>query len=107
MSELTYPERMLETLRRGAPIYGIVRHVSPSGMSKVVDMIIIVHDFPYSLAGLAINGSAYRYKIPYTYDSHRAGFQVEAAGMDTITKLTHDIGRVVHGDCYYFRSFRL
>ena len=78
-------------------IYCILRHVSQSGMQRVIDLVVIDGDEPRYLRSIA-DDPRWTYKVHPKYD----GFRVNGVGMDMGFSLVYDLGRIFHDDGYYF-----
>ncbi|MDD5354937.1 MAG: hypothetical protein PHY56_00110 [Candidatus Omnitrophica bacterium] len=71
-------------------IYSVVRHVSSSGMSRVIDFFTIIKNKPYNL-------SYYAEKLlDYKYDRNYAGVRVSGCGMDMCFSVVYDLGRTIY-----------
>lgn len=87
----------VENAPHGAEIYLILRHVSQSGMSRVIDMVVFRNGQPRYLHSLADDP-----RFTFRYDSRRDGFKVQGAGMDMGFHLVYSLGQSFKGDGYYF-----
>lgn len=64
-------------LRKGRyTVYSIVRHVSNSGMSRVIDFFVIVDNKPRNITYLMED------LLDYKYDKYNSGIKVGGCGMD-------------------------
>jgi hypothetical protein len=84
-------------LDKGATIYGIVKSVSSSGMSRTIKFYTIKDNRPMFLSWSI--GQLLGYKL-----REDGTLRVSGVGMDMIFKIVYDLGAVVHNDGYYFRS---
>jgi len=84
-------------LDKGATIYGIVKSVSSSGMSRTIKFYTIKDNRPMFLSWSIGQLLGYKMKEDGT-------IRVSGVGMDMIFKVIYDLGAVVHNDGYYFRS---
>jgi hypothetical protein len=75
-----------EFLTVGEPIYGVVRHVSQSGMSRVIDFYVMRENHPVCISGrIAEICELRRHK---RYD----GLMVYGCGMDMVFSTVYDLG---------------
>jgi hypothetical protein len=84
-------------LDKGDTIYGIVKSVSSSGMSRTIKFYTIKDNRPMFLSWSI--GQLLGYKL-----REDGTLRVSGVGMDMIFKIVYDLGAVVHNDGYYFRS---
>lgn len=90
----------LSKLENRQDIYGLVRHVSSSGMSRKISFFAVI-DGELSNITWAI-GKALGDKVA---DFHGYNvLNVQGVGMDMIFKTIYDLGFVIHNDGYYFKS---
>ena len=75
-SKLEAKERVLELVKPGDTIYTILRHVSRSGMQRIIDLIVLTTDGPCSIAYQA------SVLTDTPLDRERWGVKVRGAGMD-------------------------
>jgi len=99
-NQVNYVNETLQKLQKGQEIYGTVRSVSSSGMSRKISFFTVedgeLINLTYSIAELL------GYKVQ---DFH--GFnciRVQGVGMDMIFKVVYDLGFILHSDGYFFRS---
>lgn len=124
MSKKTNTEReqaradLLKLLKPGATVYTILRHCSASGMSRVIDLVVIERArekrYPLKPEGLAdykgqrdydaepigyttlerIRSVAYLAgkAMGYTFDRDRTGLKVSGCGMDMGFHLVYNLG---------------
>jgi len=100
MSEKSYAWNLLKAAPKGTTLYTIVRHVSQSGMKRVIDVVMIVDSDTRYLRSLADDTDL---KVDRKHD----GFIVNGVGMDMTAWLVMNIGKAVHGDDYYFTNRNL
>lgn len=89
--------RLRERLKPGDRVYTILRHVSRSGMQRVIDLQIIEIDKHYEkgrpqiswIGGLAARALGWR------YDDKRHGIVVGGCGMDMGFHLVYSLGSVL------------
>ena len=105
-TKVNYGLELLRGLDRNTAIYGIVRSVSASGMTRKISLKVIksandlegdtLLDITYSA------GEILGYKVKNWHGFN--ALSVHGAGMDMVFHLVHSLGEAVHGDGYYFRS---
>ena len=88
---------IVESLNKGDTIYGIVKSVSASGMSRTIKFYTIKDNRPVFLSWSI--GQILGYKV-----KEDGTIRVNGVGMDMIFKVVFDLGSVVHNDGYFFRS---
>ena len=88
-------------------VYCVLRHVSRSGMFRVIDLYIQATDGSHlNVYGLAEKvGGDYAGTLPYTYDTHRNGFRVSGCGMDMGFALVYDLSMRLFGNGYAVASY--
>jgi hypothetical protein len=87
-------ERLLEWIKPGDRIYCVLRHVSSSGMLRVIQLIKFEADRPLHIgynAALAMDDR---------YDRDREGIRVGGAGMDMGFHLVYNLGRTLWPNGY-------
>jgi hypothetical protein len=84
-------------LDKGDTIYGIVKSVSASGMSRTIKFYTIKDNRPMFLSWSISQLLGYKMKEDGT-------IRVSGVGMDMIFATVYELGAVVHNDGYYFRS---
>ena len=78
-------ERVLELVKPGDTVYTILRHVSRSGMSRIIDLVIMQDGEPQSISGMS-------YKIlDSPLDRDRWGVKVGGTGMDMGFAVVYDL----------------
>lgn len=87
----------VETAPAGSTIYCVLRHVSRSGMFRIIDLFVIVDGDVRYLHSLADDK-----RMPFTRDACRDGFRVSGAGMDMGFHVVYSIGRAFREDGYHF-----
>ena len=88
---------IVKGLDKGDTIYGIVKSVSASGMSRRIKFYTIKDNRPVFLTWSIGQLLGYKMKEDGT-------IRVDGVGMDMIFKVVYDLGYVVHNDGYFFRS---
>ena len=101
VKEKTYIQTVLETLPQQTRIYSIVRHVSKSGMSRLIDFYVMVDNRPMWVT------PAIRDILGYKQDEKTGALKVGGTGMDMCFHVVHSLGYKLHNDGYYFTSERL
>jgi len=69
-------ESLRNLIHEGDTIYTILKHVSPSGMSRVIQLIIIKDNTPYYLG---YNAACF---MGDTYNHNHEGIKIYGCGMD-------------------------
>lgn len=83
-------------LKPGDTVYTILRHVSPSGMSRVISLIAIHDNQPRCIDSYVVSISDYR------YDPRHSGLKIGGGGMDMGFHLVYSLSSALfHGgfDC--------
>lgn len=84
---------------KGSIIYVIQRHVSASGMTRILDPFVIVDgDIRYLRSLADIDGMPFKRNTRGSHD----GFVVRGTGMDMHFHLVYTLGRVFRHDGYHF-----
>ena len=86
-------ERLREWVKPGDTIYTILRHVSASGMTRVIDMLAILPDG--TIRHLGYNAAI---ACGDPYDRKREGVKASGGGMDMGFALVYNLGRVLFPD---------
>lgn len=91
-------QEAIETLRKhinpGDTLHTVLRHVSKSGMYRVIDVFVIKDNVPIRLSYSAAKA------IGVKYDSRHEGAGMGGCGMDMGFSLIYDIGSVLFRDGY-------
>lgn len=69
-------EKLLELVKPGDTVYTILRHVSRSGMTRVIDLLVMSEESPRSMSHYAADLMGCR------MDRDRWGVKIGGAGMD-------------------------
>ena len=77
--------RLLELVKPGDTVYTILRHVSRSGMSRVIDLVVMSEGRPQSISGWAAEVVGNR------MDRDRWGIKIGGAGMDMGFALVYEL----------------
>lgn len=71
----TAREYLLKTLQPGSTIYGTLKHVSRSGMYRVIDLYVMKDNQPVRISGFAA-------RLLEGYDDKHEGCRASGCGMD-------------------------
>lgn len=91
-------ERLLEWIKPGDTVYCVLRHVSQSGMSRVIAPIVFRDNEP-----LFIGWNVARL-LDFRFDSKKEGVKVGGAGMDMGFHLVYSLSSSLFGDGYALTS---
>lgn len=97
MSDKGYALDILNKLDKSDTIYGIVKSVSASGMSRRIKFYTIKDNRPYFLTWAVSQVLGYSMLDDGT-------IRVSGVGMDMVFSVVYDLGLAVHNDGYYFKS---
>lgn len=93
---------MREWLPVGTTVYGIVVHVSASGMSRSIRFMYVengaIRELPPSWVAAAIGER---------FDEKRWAVQVSGCGMDMVFASIYNLAKVLHGDSQSLKQGRL
>ena len=83
-------QRLREWVKPGATLYTVIRHRAPSGMLRVISVLMAdggdVRDLSYHVAQAT----------GYTYDDDKRGVRMRGAGMDMAFALVYDLARTLY-----------
>lgn len=82
-------ESLRKTLAVGDTLYTVLRHVSRSGMYRVIDVLCIEANQPRRISWAVANALGWR------YDMRHEGIGVSGAGMDMGFHLIYSLSRVL------------
>jgi len=82
-----------KTLKPGAKVYTICRHVSSSGMSRSISVLISTKDGIQSLDWYVANALDYKRD-----DKHQGAIKIGGCGMDMGFALVYNLGRKLYPD---------
>lgn len=85
-------EVLRNTLKPGDTVYTIVRHVSSSGMSRVIDLLVFKNNQPQYISWAASK------VMDWTYDRNHDGLKVGGCGMDMCFHTVYTLGRYLFPD---------
>ena len=94
---------------KGTTVYGIVRRVSRSGMSRVIDFVVVVQDKEFNLIGRQLQRVSgwMAGRTGRRMDKSEMGYHVNGCGMDMIFHEVSNLSRALYGDDYAIRSEQL
>lgn len=90
-------QKLSKLLENVNTVYGIVRHVSASGMSRDIDLYIIKDNQPVYLTGYAST------VLDYPMSKNR-GMKVGGCGMDMVFHCVSSIAYAIGRDCKTLKS---
>lgn len=85
--------RLREWIKPGATLYTILRHVSRSGMNRVIEVVQLREDGEVRVLGFNI-----ALAVGYSYDRQRDGIKVGGCGSDMGFEVVYNLGRVLFPD---------
>lgn len=95
-SEKLESTQEMETLKKwvkpGGTLYTILRHRAASGMSRVLDLYVIVDGEPLRLSWSASK------VLGWTYNRNHEGILVRGCGLDVGYHLVYSLGRLLFAD---------
>lgn len=92
-------ERLREMVPQGCKVYGIIRHVARSGMSRVIDFYTIQDNRPCWITGLMEQAYPEDFKRN-RHDNRHEGIRVSGAGMDMVFATVYTLAHRLYGDGY-------
>lgn len=94
-------EYLKEILSPGDTVYTILKHVSRSGMYRVIDLVVpVLHDNKPVIIHLSWNAA----KLLGGYDKNHEGCKAKGCGMDMGFSLVHDLSYVLFQDGYALKQ---
>jgi hypothetical protein len=87
-------ERLRAEIPAGSTVYTVLRHVSSTGMNRVIGVVVLTDNEPRFYSYHAAKA------LGWTLDSRREGVKVGGCGMDMGFHLVYSLSRVLHGDGY-------
>jgi hypothetical protein len=87
-------ERLQREIPAGSTVYTVLRHVSSTGMSRVIGLIVLQDNEPRFYGYHAAKA------LGWSWDGRRDGVKVGGCGMDMGFHLVYSLSRVLHGDGY-------
>ena len=100
-ADLDYAKSNLEGAKEGQEILSIVRSVSSSGMSRTMSFYYVEEDGSLSNVTWSI-AQILGYKV-INYHGFNA-IRVSGVGMDMCFAVVYDLGYVLKGNGYYYKS---
>lgn len=85
--------KLREQLPAGTTVYTILKHVSSSGMLRVIDMVYVSNGEIVRLSPDQLEDAGY----PHKYDSDAGGWRLGGAGMDMGFEAVYNLSSIVHG----------
>lgn len=82
----------------GATVYGIVRHVSASGITRAIDFYTFENNEPRMISGYIAA------LLDYKRNRHHDGLTVTGCGMDMIFSVVYNLAQELYGDGYKLNS---
>lgn len=95
-------ERLQKTLKRGDTLHTILRHVSQSGMSRVISVVHTSEDGDIQNLDFVISQLGH-YKRTSASAQHD-GLKVSGCGMDMGFAVVYDVAMTVFGDGYALKQ---
>ena len=80
-----------DLIKPGDTVYTMIKHVSRSGMYRVIDLYIMKDNEPQRISGFAA-------KLLEGYDDNHEGCKAGGCGMDMGFHLVHNLGYALFGD---------
>lgn len=81
-------------LKAGDTIYTVLRHVSSSGMFRVIDAYVIRKNELVNILAILTDEQKDELLSHYKRDHERSGFRMSGCGMDMGFALVFDVGRI-------------
>ncbi|OAM89712.1 hypothetical protein OH491_16465 [Termitidicoccus mucosus] len=86
-----------ESLRPGDTVYVILRHVSKSGMSRLIDLYLIKNGRPFRITWTAAKA------LELTYDRRQESLRINGCGTDVGFEAVYNLGWAVLNDPNAFK----
>lgn len=99
-----YRAYLSETCPPGAQVYTILRHVSRSGMMRVIDLVVVMpatDQYPAHLSRVGYNAAML---MGQRWDRDRQGIVVTGCGMDMGFHVVYELSYRLHGDGYALKQ---
>ena len=97
----SYGYRLLKQLPKGTTLYTILRRVSRSGMTRVIDVKVLGNGTFRDAVVQEFRNCARDCKQELKWGGN---YRVTGCGMDMGFWLVYELGYLVHKDGYYFRQ---
>lgn len=81
-------------MKPGITVLTILRRVSPSGMSRLIDIHVIVDNEPLRFTWTAARA------LGLTYNRRHEALRIDGAGLDVGFDVTYRLSSLLHGDGY-------
>ena len=94
MSDVVIKAFLHDMVKEGDTVYTVLRHVSRSGMLRVIDLIAIRGNEPWHCGYNAAE------VLGRSYDRNREGIKISGCGMDMGFALVYDLAHVLFGNGY-------
>jgi len=91
-------EELINLLGDSKTVYAIIRHVSASGMSRIIDFYVIKDERPYWLSGCISMVTGFK------LDKSDRGLRVYGCGMDMAYHVVSSLSEELYGDYKVLRS---
>ena len=82
-------EQLKKYVTEGATVYTILRRVSPSGMTRHLDVFVLRENEPYRLTWNVCKA------LGYSYDRKQEALKIGGCGMDMGFAVVYDLGLVL------------
>ena len=82
-------EQLKKYVTEGATVYTILRRVSPSGMTRHLDVFVLRENEPYRLTWKVCKA------LGYSYDRKQEALKISGCGMDMGFAVVYDLGLVL------------
>jgi len=99
-----YRGYLLETCPPGTRVFTILRHVSRSGMTRVVDLVVAIPATETQPAHLSSIGYNAAMLMGWRWDADRQGIVVTGCGMDMGFHVVNELSYRLHGDGYALKQ---
>ena len=88
--------RLLEWVKPGDTVYTSLRHVSASGMTRVIEVIVFSQEKDGRLTDWHIGYNVAK-AMGFTYDRDRNGIKISGCGMDMGYSIVYDLSHLLFG----------
>lgn len=85
-------------LRKGTKVYTVLRHVSPSGTSRFIDLYVVKQNEPIRLTWSAA------ITLEWTYSRQREALRINGCGTDVGFQAVYALADIVLGDSNSLRQ---
>lgn len=90
-------EYLKEQIKPGDTIYTILRHVSKSGMSRLIDLYLMKGNQPFRVTWSTAKA------LRYPYDRRREALRIGGCGTDVGFSTVYNLGYALFGDGYQIK----